>query len=204
MRRQNLRARQRRKYRVTTDSRHDLVIAPNIVNRVFKADAPDRIWVSDITYLVSRAGWIYLAVFLDLFSRIVTGWKLGISLHHDLVLSALSTALWRRQPDSGLIIHSDRGKQYCCDEFRAVTVRAGIIQSMSRKGDCWDNAVAESFFSTLKIELVGKYIFKDAEDAQRQLFEYIEGFYNRQRFHSLLGNLSPAEFEARKVIRCVS
>jgi transposase InsO family protein len=152
MRRQGLRACVGRKFVVTTQTKHTLSTAPNLLNRAFDQDRPNSVWVSAITYLKSRSGWLYLAVFIDLFSRRVVGWHLSTSLKHDLVLFALSKAVQRRRPRPGLMIHSDRGVQYCCDGFRNMVDIHGFIQSMSRKADCWDNAVAESFFRTLKTE----------------------------------------------------
>ena len=198
MRRQGLVSKVRRKFTVTTQSAHRLAPAPNLLNRMFDVEAPNKVWVSDITYLPSRSGWLYLVVFIDLFSRRLVGWQVSDSLAHDTVLTALERAVHRRRPGPGLLIHSDRGVQYCCDGFREVIGRHRFIQSMSRKGNCWDNAVAESFFRTLKTEWAYHIDLTDLEHARRELFEYIERFYNHQRLHATLDYLSPAVFERRK------
>jgi transposase InsO family protein len=195
LKRQGLRARQPRKFVATTDSQHSFPVAPNILERNFSADYPDQKYVSDITYLPCLQGWLYLAVFIDLFSRRVVGWCVSHSLKHDTVLVAFYRAVGIRGSLRGLIVHSDRGVQYCCGGFADVMKLNGVIQSMSRKGDCWDNAVAESFFAILKREMLGDYVFLDVEDAQRRLFEFIELEYNRQRLHSALGYVPPVEFE---------
>ena len=195
MKRSGLKSVVRRKYRPTTNSKHSHPVAPNILQRNFVATAPDRVWVSDITYIATQHGWLYLTVFLDLFSRLVVGWSLSSSLGKEGVLTALHRAIARRNPPAGLIIHSDRGVQYACKAFRKILKKHHFIQSMSRKGDCWDNAVAESFFSILKSELVHRQRFGGTKDALRGIFEYIEVFYNRQRKHSTLDYLSPAQYE---------
>jgi putative transposase len=203
MRRQDLHSKVCRKFRVmTTDSGHDFPVAPNIINRDFSTEEPNRVWVSDITYLPSRAGWLYLAVVIDLFSRLVVGWSLSTSLKADGAIEALRRAVWQRRPGKGLIFHSDRGIQYCCEAFEKVITSNHIIQSMSRKGNCWDNAVSESFFKSLKTELIYHIDLIDEHHAHHVLFEYIELFYNRQRLHSSLGYVSPAEYEAAKVQKC--
>jgi putative transposase len=195
----------RRKYRPTTDSKHSHPVAPNLLQRNFTTSAADRVWVSDITYIATQRGWLYLTVFIDLFSRLVVGWSLSSSLSTQTVLSALHRSIRRRNPPPGLIIHSDRGVQYACKDFRKTLKKHGFIQSMSRKGDCWDNAVAESFFGILKSELVYQQRFKGPNDALHSLFEYIEVFYNRQRKHSTLGYIPPAEYERiMKSIICCS
>ena len=150
MRRQGLRSKVARKFRATTDSNHHLAAAPNLLDRNFDIDAPNRVWASDITYLPSKAGWLYLAVFIDLFSRRIVGWCVSTSLRHEMVLKALSRAIRARRPPKGLMIHSDRGIQYCCEGFREKIAEYGFVQSMSRKGNCWDNAVSESLFRSLK------------------------------------------------------
>ena len=185
----------RRKYRPTTDSKHSHPVAPNLLERNFTASAPDRVWVSDITYIATQRGWLYLTVFLDLFSRLVVGWSLSSSLSRKMVLTALYRAIHRRNPSAGLIIHSDRGVQYACNDFRKTLKKHGFIQSMSRKGDCWDNAVAESFFSILKSELIHRERFAGPNEVLHSIFEYIEVLYNSQRRHSTLGYLPPAEYE---------
>ena len=195
MRRQGLRSKVRKKFVVTTDTKHDLKASPNLLNRQFEAEYPNQVWVSDITYLRSRSGWLYLAVFIDLFSRRVVGWCISPSLSHQTVLEALSRAVWQRRPPPGLMIHSDRGVQYCCDGFREVIHTHQFVQSMSRKANCWDNAVAESFFRTLKTEWLYHIELIDQEHAQRELFAYIEMFYNHQRLHATLDYVAPDAFE---------
>jgi transposase InsO family protein len=186
----------KKKYRVTTDSNHKNPVAPNVLQRDFTSPAPNRRWVSDITYVWTWAGWLYLAVVLDLFSRRVVGWAMDSRLDTEsLTLNALHMALRNRAPDRGLIHHSDRGTQYTSGDFRKVLDARGIVCSMSRRGDCWDNAVAESFFATLKLDLIFRRTFRTRREARQAIYRYIEVFYNRQRRHSYLGYLSPAEFE---------
>jgi transposase InsO family protein len=183
----------RKRYRKTTDSRHNETIAPDILRRRFNVKKPNKVWVSDVTYLWTREGWLYLAVTLDLCSRRVVGWSMSERLDAQLVVRALEMACGRRAIVKGLIHHSDRGKEYASSAFRAVLQRYGMLQSMSRKADCWDNAVAESFFRTLKREL--SRTFKSKSEARSKVFEWLEVFYNRQRLHSTLGNMSPAMYE---------
>jgi putative transposase len=190
-----LRARRRRRWVRTTDSRHANPIAPNLLARNFTVDAPNRAWVADITYLPTKTGWLYLAVIIDLFSRAVVGWSMSRRIDGKLTLDALDAALVRRNVEPGLIAHSDRGAQYAATEYQRRLQQHGIICSMSRKGDCWDNAVVESFFATLKVELLGDDVFADPATAQRLVFEYIETYYNRRRRHSTLGYVSPAAYE---------
>jgi putative transposase len=197
MRTAGLCARMRRRFRRTTDSRHAMPIKGNLLARRFAVSAPNRGWVSDITYLWTFEGWLYLAVVLDLFSRRVVGWSLSQRLERGLVLDALGMALERRQPAGGMVHHSDRGSQYASQEYQQLLAAHGILSSMSRRGNCWDNAVAESFFATLKIELAYETQWRTREDARHALFEYVELFYNRQRRHSTLGYLCPDEFEQR-------
>jgi len=185
----------RRKYRVTTNSKHSHPVAENLLQRDFTASSPDRVWVSDITYIATASGWLYLTVFIDLFSRMVVGWALSSSLSTEMVLTALQRGIRNRRPGAGLIIHSDRGVQYACKDFRKVLGKHGFIQSMSRKGNCWDNAVAESFFGIIKSELIHHERFKGSKDTLRAIFEYIEVFYNRKRKHSTLGYQTPDQFE---------
>jgi putative transposase len=199
--RQGLRAKVKRRYRVTTNSKHVFPVAPNLLNRQFTTDVPNRVLVSDITYLPSRAGWLYLTVFIDLFSRMVVGWYVSASLSHEGVLVALQRAFWRRKLPAGCIIHSDRGVQYCCEAFRAAIARLKLVQSMSRKGNCWDNAVAESFFATLKTEWLPDVDLQDLAHAERELFEYIEHVYNGQRIHTTIG-MSPIKFESLSLKKC--
>jgi transposase InsO family protein len=196
MRKHGIRPKQKRRFRVTTRANPDHEPAPNLLDRCFVANEPDRVWVSDITYVWTREGWLYLCVVVDLFSRRVVGWAIDRSLHARLTVRALLTAIQRRAPAPGLIFHSDRGAQYSAKVFRALLDEHGMAQSMSRKGDCWDNAVAESFFATLKTELVQGAYFSTRNDALRAVHNYIEGFYNLRRRHSAVGNVSPAHYEA--------
>jgi putative transposase len=197
MRRHGLCARRRRRFRITTDSTHLLAVAPNILARQFAVPAPDTAWVTDITYLWTEEGWLYLAVILDLFSRAVVGWALSARITRDLTLQALTMALGRRHPPRGLLHHSDRGSQYASADYRQALRRHGIVCSMSRRGNCWDNAVAESFFATVKVELAHEVSWATRRQAGSDVFEYIEQFYNGQRRHSALGYLSPLTFERR-------
>jgi len=197
MKQNGLQARIRRKYRVTTQSDHRRPVAPDRLQRNFAPHGPNQAWVADITYIATRQGWLYLAVLLDLFSRRVVGWSLRERLSRQLVMEALEMGLARRQPRGVLIHHSDRGSQYASGEFRQQMAAHKILASMSRKGNCWDNAVAESFFGSLKTELETQGIFPTRDRARREIFEYIEIFYNRFRRHSTLGYISPREFEQR-------
>jgi len=197
MQRQGLRVRPRRKYVVTTQSKHDHPVAPNLLERNFTAASPNQVWTSDITYIRSAIGWLYLVVFLDLYSRAVVGWKVSTNLRAAFVVETFVRAARRRRIAPGLLVHSDRGVQYCCGDFRDVITAYAASQSMSRKGDCWDNAVTESFFSTLKKEMPAGLVFKDQAAAERYLFEYIEVEYNHQRLHSTLGYRAPMEYEAQ-------
>jgi putative transposase len=196
MRRQGLRMKVRRVFKTTTDSKHSFPVAENILNRKFMVSAPDQVYVTDITYLKSRAGWLYLTVFIDLFSRMVVGWSVSTSLRVDGVLNAFKRAVWRRNPGRGVLIHSDRGVQFCCGAFKEAVQYYGFVQSMSRKGNCWDNAVAESFMKTIKTELIYQMDLIDIKHAEQVLFDYIEMFYNRKRLHATLGYVSPAMFES--------
>lgn len=190
-------ARPAKKYRGTTDSSHQEPVAENLLNRQFQVAEPNKVWAGDIIYLPTAEGWMYLAVVLDLHSRAVVGWALSTTLHTGVVLEALMMALLRRRPAKGLLFHSDRGAQYCSGDFRNAAAHHGLIQSMSRKGNCWDNSVVESFFKTLKQELLQGKAFTTREEARRRIFEYIEVFYNRVRLHSSLGYCSPAEYERK-------
>ena len=193
MREAGLRSIVKRKYRLTTNSKHSHPVADNLLKRHFTASAPNKVWVSDITYIATDRGWLYLTVFLDLYSRMVVGWALSSSLGSQLVQMALNRAIQRRRPGAGLMIHSDRGVQYACKEFRQMLEKHKIVQSMSRKGDCWDNAVAESFFSIIKSEMIHHERFKDRNDTLPAVFEYIESYYNQKRKHSTLGYKTPAQ-----------
>ena len=188
-------AKQKRKFKATTDSKHNLPVAPNLLERNFDVSEPDRVYCSDITYVWTSKGWLYLAVILDLFSRQVVGWSMSNRIKTKLVIDALRMAIWRRRPRAGLIFHSDRGSQYCSKDFQKMLKEHGMISSMSRKGDCWDNSVAESFFGSLKTERVFDTRYTTREEARRDIVDYIEMFYNSRRRHSYLGYLSPKEFE---------
>ncbi len=197
MQQQGLYARKKRRFQTTTDSRHGLPVADNVLDRHFTASAPNTTWVTDITYIWTREGWLYLAVILDLFSRRVVGWSMSESITRQLTLDALGAALGQRTPPRGVLHHSDRGSQYASGDYQALLAAHGLVGSMSRRGNCWDNAVAESFFSTLKIELVYTTDWATRADARTAIFEYLEVFYNGQRRHSSLGYLSPVAFEQR-------
>lgn len=191
---------QKRKFRVTTDSKHNYPVWPNVLQRQFIVEKPNAVWVFDITYIWTSEGWLYVAVVLDLFSRGIVGLAMDKTIAATLTTRAMQQAILRRNPDKGLICHSDRGSQYAGNDFKAILAEHEFIGSMSRKGDCWDNAVAESFFHTLKVELVRKYRFRTREEARRKIFEYVEMYYNRRRTHSTLNYLSPFEFEKRAVL----
>ncbi len=184
-----------RRFRRTTVAAEAHAKAPNVLNRRFQADAPDTVWAGDITYLWTADGWLYLAVILDLYSRRVVGWAVDARITEALTIQALNRALFERQPAAGLLHHSDRGSQYTSSSYQVALEKKGLIVSMSRKGDCWDNAVVESFFATLKTELGDT--FSSRRSARLALFDYIEVFYNRQRRHTSIGSMSPAEAEAR-------
>jgi transposase InsO family protein len=197
MRAANVHARRRRCFVRTTMSRHGFAVAENLVMRNFTVRRTDRVWASDITYVPTREGWLYLAVVLDLCSRFVVGWATSSRIDGELVLNALDNAVRRRRPPRGLIHHSDRGSQYAAHGFRRALKRHGMRCSMSRKADCWDNAPTESFFGTLKAELVNDAAFESRQAACDSLFEYIELFYNRQRLHSALDYQAPATYEMK-------
>jgi len=196
MRQEGLCGLRRRAFKATTDSKHRFPVADNLLARDFTAAAPDQVWVSDITYLACEEGWEYLATVMDLYSRRIVGWAMQSTLERSLTLRALEMAVAQRRPAPGLIHHSDRGVQYACSDYQAALDRHGLVASMSRKGDVWDNAPKESFFATLKGELAHHWSRPPREQARREVFEYLEVFYNRQRLHSSLGYLSPAAFEA--------
>jgi len=195
MRENGIRSIIKRKHRSTTCSRHRLPVADNIIGRKFQAERPDRIWLSDITYIRCLHGWLYLTAIMDLFSRRIVGWSLSSNLSTLPVVQTLKRAVAERRPQPGLIFHSDRGVQFADHDFRRLLREHGMKQSMSRKGDCYDNAVMESFFDTLKSEYVSFERFESAEQARRGLFDYIDVFYNHKRIHSSLGYCSPAAFE---------
>jgi transposase InsO family protein len=195
MREQGLRAREKRRFQRTTDAQHGLPVAANVLDRQFTVATPNTAWVSDITYLWTREGWLYLVVILDLFSRRVVGWAVHDRITRQLALDALTMALRQRQPRAGLVHHSDRGSQYASGDYQAVLTAHGAVCSMSRRANCWDNAVAESFFSTLKIELAHDADWTTHAEAYAAVAEYLEIFYNTQRRHSVLGYVSPVAFE---------
>jgi len=187
--------RRKKRFVNTTDSKHSMPIAENILNRQFNPSAPNRAWVSDITYIWTASGWLYLATVMDLYSRRIIGWSMDSSMTRQLVMDALLMAIWRRKPARGLIHHSDRGSQYCSDDFQALLRLHGIVCSMSRKGNCWDNAVMERFYRSLKSEQVYFADYQTQEEAKKDILDYIEMFYNSCRAHSYLDYLSPNEYE---------
>lgn len=191
---------QKKKFRLTTDSKHGNPVWPNILNRKFDVEKPNAVWVSDITYVWTLEGWLYLAVILDLFSRGIVGLAMDKTIADTLIIQAIKQAILNRRPGKGLIVHSDRGSQYASNDFKKVLTGNEFVGSMSRKGDCWDNAVAESFFHTLKVELIHRMRFATREQAKRMIFEYIVMYYNCKRAHSTLGYLSPLEYEKRQAI----
>jgi putative transposase len=196
MREAGIAAKTARKFRcTTTDSAHDLPVAENLLDRQFDPDSPNEAWVADITYVPTREGWLYLAAVEDLYSRRVVGWSMAEHLQSRLVVDALAMAVQRRLPDEGLLAHSDRGSQYASEHYQLLLAKHGITCSMSRRADCWDNAPMESFFASLKKELVHGADFATRAEARAAIFEYIEVFYNVQRRHSSLGYVSPAEYE---------
>ena len=197
MRQAGLRAVATPRFRVTTDSKHALPVAQNLLNQDFGAPKANVKWAGDITYLWTGEGWLYLSVVLDLFNRRIVGWSMKPRLEKKLVVDALQSALCQRRPAPGLMHHSDRGSQYASHDFQSLLHEQGISCSMSRRGNCWDNAPVESFFGTLKQELVNRCRFATREAARQEVFEFIEVWYNRQRRHSSLGYVSPEEFERR-------
>jgi putative transposase len=196
MRRHGIRAAASRRFRpVTTDSRHGLPVAPNLLEQRFDASAPNQVWLADLTYVPTGEGWLYLAAVLDLATRKVVGWAMRDHLRTELAAAALVMATQRQRPGPGLLHHSDRGSQYASGAYRELLARAGIKASMSRTGNCYDNAPMESFFHTLKVELVHQRRWATRDQARRDLFSYVEGYYNRQRMHSALRYLSPEQAE---------
>ena len=192
MKENEIRPKQRRKFKVTTDSKHDLPIAPNILNREFTVEEQDEVWVSDITYIETGQGWLYLCVFIDLFSRAVVGWSMSKNMTAEIVVNAFEMGV-AKQGRAPILAHSDRGSQYASADFRDLLLVHDSIQSMSRKGNCWDNAVAESFFGKLKSELIYRHSYRTRIEATMSVFEYIEIFYNKRRLHSMLGYITPEE-----------
>lgn len=190
-----IRAKQAKRFKATTDSRHRLPVADNVLDRQFEPEVPNQAWAADVTYVWTREGWLYLAVIMDLFSRRIVGFSMQKTMERSLVIEALKMALGRRRPEAGLLHHSDRGSQYASGDFQALLASAGIVCSMSRKGNCWDNAPVESFFATLKNELVCHRRYQTRAEARADIFAYIESWYNSKRLHSSLGYLSPAQYE---------
>ena len=198
MRQHRIRARTPRRYRVcTTDSKHCLPVAANLLEQNFVAHRPDQVWLADITYIPTGEGWLYLAVILDLFTRKVVVWAMREHMRAELTMAALTMAIQRRRPEPGLIHYSDRGSQYAAGDYRKILQGATITQSMSRKANCWDNAPMESFFGTLKTELVHQHEYPDRETARCDLFAYIEGYYNRRRIHSAIGYITPEQADRK-------
>jgi len=200
MRENGIRSKMKKKFKATTNSKHDHPVAKNILNREFSPKAPNMVWAGDITYIWTGEGWLYLAVILDLFSRQVVGWSMSERMTKELALKALRMAFTKRRPAKGLIHHTDRGSQYACGAYRKLLNQIGAICSMSRKGNCWDNAVSESFFHSLKTEMIFFEEFETRAEATSKVFEWIEVFYNRQRIHSSIGNKTPEQFE--KLAKC--
>lgn len=194
MREHGIRARHKRRYKATTDSKHTLPVAPNVLDRNFMPTAPNQVWTADLTYIWTTAGWLYLAIVLDLFNREIVGWSIKPRMTADLVVDALTMAWFRRRPAPGLIFHSDRGSQYASGTFQDKLDEFGMLCSMSRKGNCWDNAPTESFFNSLKNERVHGTRYATHDEARADLFDYIEVFYNRSRRHSTLGYVSPTQY----------
>lgn len=195
MKKHGIQAKRKKKFKATTNSKHNKTISENLLNRQFQVDKPNLAWVSDITYVWTDEGWLYLCTFIDLYSRMVVGWSMNSRMTTALVLDAFEMAKKNRHGQAAKMIHSDRGTQYASDAFRDVLEKNKCEQSMSRKGDCWDNSVAESFFSTLKLELIYHVRFRTRQEAKSMIFNYIEVFYNRKRMHSTLYYQSPLQFE---------
>ena len=200
MKKNGIHAKTKKRFKATTDSGHNLPVAENLIKQNFKVDAPNKVWVADITYIPTEEGWLYLATVIDLFNRGVVGWSMKERMTRELVMEALEQAVCRRRPGAGLIHHSDRGSQYASDDYQRLLAHHGAKSSMSGKGNCYDNACAETFFKTLKTELVYFERYKTRNEAKESIFEYIEVFYNRERKHSTLGYRSPVEFERLSLV----
>jgi len=198
----NLKVKQKRKYKATTDSKHNLPVAENVLNRQFAPQGPNQVWGTDITYLWTQEGWVYLAVVIDLYSRRVVGWAMDRRMQKALVIRALLMAINLRQPPPGLLHHSDRGSQYASHAYQALLKQHGMICSMSRKGNCWDNAPIERFFSSLKREWTGDRLYRSRQDAMADVREYVAVYYNSKRLHSTLGYMTPMNYE--KILNNVS
>lgn len=204
MRKEQIKSIVKKKYIITTDSKHDYKAAPNLVNRKFTVHKPGKVWVSDITYVKVSSKWLYLTVVIDLCDRKVIGWSLSSDMYtENTTVKALKMALLNRRKEPDLIFHSDRGIQYACDAFRHLLRVNNITQSMSRKGNCWDNAVAESFFKTLKVECTNRYRFLSVLEAKTTIFQYVEGWYNRERIHSSIDYTSPME-KSKQTLKLVA
>lgn len=195
MKANGIRAKHKRRYKATTDSKHALPVAPNLLDRQFVTSAPGQVWTADITYIPTREGWLYLAVVMGLYTRMIVGWSMDGRMTRKLVMNALRMARFRRKPKPGVLHHSDRGSQYCSGDYQALLAKYGMVASMSHKGNCWDNAPMESFFNSLKNERVFHEDYATSAEAKQDLFEYIEVFYNRRR-HSALGYRSPLQHHA--------
>jgi len=201
MKQQDLKSKSKRKFKATTNSKHNHPVAPNLLDRKFQVERPDTVYAGDITYISTDEGWLYLAVLIDLYSRAVVGWAMSERITAELANDALVMTVWKRKPNKGLMVHSDRGSQYASGLYQQTIKEHGFICSMSRKGNCWDNAPSESFFHTLKVELIHHRRYRTRQEAKQDIFEYIEVFYNRQRRHSTIGYHTPLDYEqmCRKV-----
>ncbi len=204
MKKANVHVKYKKKFKRTTDSNHNQPITPNLLKREFEVKKPDVTWCTDITYLWTNEGWLYLAIVIDLFSRKVVGWAIDKHMRQSLVQKALTMAYFRRRPGRGLIHHSDRGSQYAAFAYQGLLKQYGMVCSMSRKGNCWDNAVAESFFHTLKTECTDEKLYLKRDEARSDVIEYIEMFYNSHRLHSFLNYKSPNEFESKSMLNKVA
>ena len=199
MRAQGWRAKAAKKFKATTNSNHKLPVAPNLLQQDFSAQQPNQKWVSDITYIWTEEGWLYLAVVMDLYSRMIVGWSMSARMTSSLVIDALQMAIWRRKNPQGVILHSDRGSQYCSHDYQKLLVDHGFICSMSKRGDCYDNASMESWNHSFKVEAIQGEKFTTRDNAKNHVFDYIDVYYNRKRLHSGLGYLSPVYFEEQRV-----
>jgi transposase InsO family protein len=200
MRQMGLKVKTPKRFKLTTDSRHSFAVAPNVLDRNFDVDTPNKVWTADISYVWTFEGWLYLAIIMDLYSRQIVGWAMDKRMKKDLALNALSMAFWQRKPDKGLLHHSDRGSQYACHEYRKQLETHGMTASMSRKGNCWDNAPTERFFRSLKSERLTACRFVTRNDAKNEILDYIT-YYNSIRLHSTLGYLSPMEYEKEQYLK---
>ncbi len=195
MKQQGLESKGKRKFKATTNSNHGRPVAPNLLDREFMVEQPDTVYAGDITYIQTDEGWLYLAVLIDLYSRAIVGWAMSERMPAQLVNDALMMAIWKRKPPKGMMVHSDRGSQYASELYQKTIKDQGFICSMSRKGNCWDNAPSESFFHTLKTELTYHRRYQTRQEAKQEIFEYIEVFYNRQRRHSTIGYQTPLGYD---------